>query len=119
MTQATTTLTHTGIELMRNACASQGAPAPVFRWDNGLWVEFPFAVPASPAQSSGVSATQETTQEKLIALLRKTPKLTRRDLAEKLGITDNGVKYHLDKLKAAGAIRHVGSTKAGHWEVLK
>lgn len=112
-----------GIELMRNACASQGAPDPVFRWDNGLWVEFPFAVPASPAQSSGVSATQEitqeTTQEKIIALLRQRPKLTRRDLAGKLGITDNGVKYHLNKLKAAGAIRHVGSTKAGHWEVLK
>ncbi|MFA7098260.1 MAG: winged helix-turn-helix transcriptional regulator [Gammaproteobacteria bacterium] len=39
-------------------------------------------------------------------------------LAQRVGISEDGVKYHLNKLKAAGKIRHVGSTKTGRWEVL-
>jgi len=61
--------------------------------------------------------TQETTQEKIITLLLANPATTRVALAKALGITADGVKYHLDKLRAAGKIRHHGSTKAGHWEV--
>ena len=67
-------------------------------------------------------ATQEignTTQERILALLEADPRLTRRLLAERLGITADGVKYHLNRLRAAGTIRHVGATKAGRWEVLK
>jgi len=36
-----------------------------------------------------------------------------------VGISEDGIKYHLDKLKAAGKIRHLGSTKAGRWEVIE
>lgn len=70
--------------------------------------------------------TQENTQEsrgtvrgRIVALLRAEPEITRRVLAERVGITVDGVKYHLTKLRAAGVIRHVGATKAGRWEVLK
>lgn len=40
-------------------------------------------------------------------------------IAERIGITQDGVKYHIRKLRASGTIRHVGATKAGSWEVLK
>lgn len=64
--------------------------------------------------------TQEkTTQEKILVLLQENPSITRELLAERIGITSDGIKYHLDKLKSSGQIRHVGSTKAGTWEVLK
>jgi ATP-dependent DNA helicase RecG len=63
--------------------------------------------------------TQETTQEKIMASLRAEPTLTRKLLAQRLSISENGVKYHLNKLKAAGRIRHVGPTKAGRWEVIE
>ena len=62
---------------------------------------------------------QETTQEKIMASLRAEPTLTRKLLAQRLSISENGVKYHLNKLKAAGRIRHVGPTKAGRWEVIE
>ena len=69
------------------------------------------------------ATTQEndgaTTQERILALLEAEPGITRRLLAERIGITPDGVKYHLDKLRAAGIIRHVGATKAGRWEVLQ
>lgn len=64
-------------------------------------------------------ATQETTQERVLALLRAQPSITRRELASRLGLSDNGIKYHLERMKAAGVIRHVGATKSGFWEVLK
>jgi len=62
--------------------------------------------------------TQETTQEKIMASLRAEPTLTRKLLAQRLNISEDGVKYHLNKLRAAGRIRHVGPTKAGRWEVI-
>jgi len=39
-------------------------------------------------------------------------------LAERVGLTPDGVKYHLARLKAAGALRRVGSDRAGRWEVM-
>ena len=64
-----------------------------------------------------VATTQETTQEKIIACLKAEPTLTRKLLAQRVGLSESGVKYHLNKLKAAGKIRHVGPTKTGRWEV--
>lgn len=61
----------------------------------------------------------ETTQEHILALLRAEPFFTRRELARRVGIGPDGIRYHLDKLKAAGVIRHLGPTKAGQWEVLR
>ncbi|WP_374107894.1 winged helix-turn-helix transcriptional regulator [Pseudomonas cichorii] len=55
----------------------------------------------------------------MIALLRLHPAATGRDLAQQLGLTPDGIKYHLSKLRAMSAIWHVGPTKGGHWEVLK
>lgn len=63
--------------------------------------------------------TDATTQEKIVALLREEPEITMRLIAERIGITQDGVKYHIRKLRASGTIRHVGATKAGSWEVLK
>jgi ATP-dependent DNA helicase RecG len=73
---------------------------------------------AGTAQETRGTA-QETTQEKILALLRVQPAMTRRELAGRLGISDSGIKYHLERMKAAGLIRHVGPTKSGYWEVLQ
>lgn len=67
-------------------------------------------------------ATQETTQEiplRILAIIRENPTVTRREIASLLkDITEDGVKYHLNKLKSVGRIRHVGPTKRGRWEIL-
>lgn len=52
-------------------------------------------------------------------LLRQDPTMTRRILAERIGITPDGIKYHLAKLRDAGRIRHVGPTKKGYWEIME
>ncbi|NJD37114.1 MAG: winged helix-turn-helix transcriptional regulator, partial [Geobacter sp.] len=69
--------------------------------------------------SATQETTQETTQEKIMTLLEHQPGITRKVLAVQVGISADGIKYHLEKLKAAGKIRHVGPTKKGHWEIIK
>jgi ATP-dependent DNA helicase RecG len=70
-------------------------------------------------QETGTT-TQETTQEianKIIQLIKENPQLSRRAMAELVGISENGVKYHLKKLKKEGKITHVGPTKKGYWKI--
>ena len=72
--------------------------------------------------STTQKATQEshtTTQERILELLRNEPAISRRMIAERIGMTPDGVKYHLTRLRAAGVVRHVGAAKGGRWEVLK
>lgn len=79
------------------------------------------ATTQNPASATQITppTTQITTQEKILSYLSTEPSLTRGELAERTGITPDGIKYHLKELKAAGAIRRVGSDRAGRWEVLK
>ena len=83
---------------------------------------------AGGATQETSAATQEighttqdgrTTQERIPALLEADPRLTRRLLADLLGMSAGGVEYHPGRLRAAGTIRYVGAAKAGRREVLK
>ena len=70
-------------------------------------------------QETGGKADSLPTRDRILALLRSDSTLTRAALASRVGVTTSGVKYHLDRLRKAGRIRHVGPTKKGHWEVLE
>ena len=63
--------------------------------------------------------TQETTQEKVLKLIKQRPEITGNEMAAILGLTSDGIKYHLDQLRRLRRIRHVGPTKKGRWEVLQ
>jgi len=49
--------------------------------------------------------------------VKERPSISVRDLAVQCGMSIHSVQHHINKLKDAGAIRHVGSTKAGQWEI--
>lgn len=72
---------------------------------------------AEDAERATQETTQETTQERILICMKADPGITRKQIAAKVGLTEDGVKYHLTKLTKSGVIRHVGSTKAGRWEV--
>ena len=65
------------------------------------------------------TSNQKTTAERIIEEIRKHPFTTRDLLADVIGITPDGIKKQLDKLKKTGKIRHVGATKKGHWEIIE
>jgi Uncharacterized conserved protein len=57
-------------------------------------------------------------RDKIIELIDNNPKITRNELASILGITSDGVKYHLQKLATEGVIIRHGSARGGYWEVM-
>lgn len=61
--------------------------------------------------------TQKTTQEIILDAIRKNPKITRVELAAKLGISPDTVKYHLRRLTGQGTIERIGSTRVGEWRL--
>jgi ATP-dependent DNA helicase RecG len=77
--------------------------------------------PGEVVDDHAQKTTQKTTQktpQKLLDLISQDPSVTRQSLAEALGITPDGVKYHLRKLQDQGRLRRVGPDKGGHWEVV-
>lgn len=69
------------------------------------------------AASSGAPAGLPNAR-KILLHLQSEPASTAKDLAQKVGITERGVRYHLEQLKKQGKLRHLGPTKGGHWEVI-
>lgn len=63
------------------------------------------------------SNTPRSTRDKIIEQIHNNPKITRNELAPILGITSDGIKYHLQKMTADGTIIRHGSTRSGYWEV--
>lgn len=59
-----------------------------------------------------------STRAKIIEQIRSNPKITRNELAVLLGITPDGVKYHLQKMTTEGVIVRYGSARGGYWAVV-
>ena len=69
----------------------------------------------------GAKTTQKTPQktaQKILDVLVKNPSATRADLASATGLSPDGVKWNLDKLKKSGKICRVGPDRGGHWEIV-
>ncbi|RLA73342.1 MAG: AAA family ATPase, partial [Epsilonproteobacteria bacterium] len=58
-------------------------------------------------------ATPKTTKERLVEFIKEDSYITRELLAEKLGITINGVKQHILNLKKDNILKRVGGRKDG------
>jgi ATP-dependent DNA helicase RecG len=56
-------------------------------------------------------------QQELLELLKQDGRLTRSELAEKLGINPSAVQAHIKKLKDKNLLRRVNGTR-GYWQVI-
>ena len=62
--------------------------------------------------------TQKTTQKIIEAIANKSD-ITQKELAAVIGITEDGVKYHVTRLREKGVLKRIGPDKGGYWEVVK
>ena len=103
---------------------------PVAIEDNGIDMRFvvwrKHSAWATQENSTTQETAQETTQEnfttqeipeRILALVMTDPRITTTEMARRLGLTRDGVNYHLKALKKAGRLRRVGATKRGVWVV--
>ncbi len=70
------------------------------------------------------TTTQTTTQTlskiqiAIIDYIHNHPNASRKEIAANINdITENGVKYHMQKLQKMGIIKRVGADFGGHWEI--
>ena len=61
--------------------------------------------------------TTPKSAERIIALIKHNPSITKEELARELQLTVDGVKYHIRKLTKKGVLVWEGSSKAGRWTV--
>jgi ATP-dependent DNA helicase RecG len=55
---------------------------------------------------------------KILELLENNPYLTQKDIAGYLGLTPDGIKYHIVNLKKKNRIKRKGSNRKGSWEII-
>ena len=64
--------------------------------------------------------TPADTTETILEIISNNPKVTAKELATTCGITEDGVAYHIKKLKQRGRlIRIGGSRNGGEWKVVE
>ena len=66
----------------------------------------------------GAEDTIQKTTQKIIEAIAKKSDITQKELAAVIGITEDGVKYHITRLRKKGLIKRIGPDKGGHWEVV-
>ena len=70
-----------------------------------------------------LKTTQKTkfndNQKQIINLIEKNPSITRREIAKIINITEDGVKYNINKLKTNKIIERVGPVNGGYWIINK
>ncbi len=109
--------------------------------DHFTRVVIPYAwLPGEENHPEKTISTQKTTQKKsqkienypechptnrayknalILEQLTKNPKLSRRQLAEILGLSADSVKWYIQQLQESGYIRRIGPDKGGYWEVIE
>ena len=65
------------------------------------------------------SGEKRKSSEKILTLLKIDPKMSARELSEKIGISSRAVEKQLASLVQQGLLKHEGPSKGGHWIVLK
>ena len=118
---------NTGFKKILEALAKNGSPLPEFETDEAhdyfitrLFVRGGFySFQSEENGNTTKETTKETTREILLKEIKQHPEVTVRELALLTGLTDDGVRYHMKKMRNEGVLAREGSTKAGKWVVLR
>ena len=73
---------------------------------------------ATGGKKSGKKGGKKT-EDRILDLLARNPKLTFAGMVEALGISRSAIQKHVERLKDAQRLRRIGPDKGGHWEVVK
>ncbi len=73
------------------------------------------------ASSDTQKSTQKasvSTQKRILEII-EAPRASRKDIAERIGISEDGVKKQLANLKRMGLIERVGAARGGYWKLIQ
>ena len=61
--------------------------------------------------------TTEKTTEKILCIIKNNPRVTYRELAEALAMTEDGIYWSVKQLRKQGLLHRIGGRKEGYWQV--
>lgn len=68
----------------------------------------------SVAETGGQKSNQ-----KIIELISVNPQITIKELTQKSGFSQSGIKKVIRKLKEKGVLKRIGPDKCGRWEIIQ
>ena len=57
-------------------------------------------------------------QRLMLELIAENPRISKREMAEKIGISTTAIDKNINALKTRGLLTRIGSDKGGHWKVV-
>ena len=114
----------TGLQRIVDLAKQEGLKEPVFENNDSFFRVILYRGKEEAAQTTDqtIQTTDQavqTTEQKIMNAIAEKPTITRKELAEKTGLSESGIKWQLDKLKKEQKILRAGGTFGGHWVVKK
>ena len=83
--------------------------------------ETPSSTTETPTDTTEITTeTPVDTTETILKIISKNPKVTAKEIASVCGITEDGVAYHIKKLKQRGRLIRIGGPRnGGEWKVVE
>lgn len=114
----------TGLQRIVDLAKQEGLKEPVFENNDSFFRVILYRGKDEATQTTDqtiqtTDQTVQTTEQKIMNAIAEKPTITRKELAEKTGLSESGIKWQLDKLKKEQKILRAGGTFGGHWVVKK
>lgn len=74
---------------------------------------------ASSDTHKSTQKASDSTQKRILEIIEEPPHASRKDIAERIGISEDGVKKQLANLKRMGLIERVGAARGGYWKIIQ
>src|SRR3989344_3875428 len=109
-----------GIKRMKDAMKNENLPIPRIDINNSnSFFTITFKRPDKPIEKKTNKKTTQKTTQKILEIIKENPSITRAELADKIGISADGIKYHLKRLLLKEKIKRIGPDNGGYWKIIK
>ena len=108
----------TGIDKSINSLKEKGIIKRVGGNSSGHW-EIIKVKGYQPESESGLVKGLVESQQKIVKLIAGNPKISKKEMANVIGISTTGIDKSINSLKEKGIIKRVGGNSSGHWEIIK
>ena len=110
-----------GIARVKKELAENGSKEAIYDYKNmGIFgVTVPDALFDKDSPEETAKKDSMKSSEKILQLITANKNITIPEMAQKIGITEQGVEYHLKKLSAANALKRIGAKKDGYWQIIE